>query len=145
LFLGIHVCTLDKQNHLLAPRAVQEQFIGDLYICRGFDHNLLILTENSFQEVYRRVMSLNLTDPLARLLFRLILGSASQIVVNESGQLNIPPGLMQFAEIQEQAIAIGMGDYLEIWSPDLWKKQEEELKDTEKNSARFSGLSIATR
>ena len=40
---------------------------------------------------------------------------------------------------------VGQGDYLEIWSPELWNVQAAELQDAETNAARFSMLSISTR
>ncbi len=145
LFLGKHHCTLDRQNRMLAPRAMQDRLTGGLYLSQGFDRNLLILTASAFQEVYRRVMSLNLADPLARLLLRLILGSARELEMKDSGQLSIPSELMDFAGLEDEAMLIGMGDYIEIWSLEAWNKQEEDLRNSEQNASRFAGLVVATR
>ncbi len=50
-----------------------------MYITQGFDRNLQVLTAGAFQEIYRKVISLNIADPLARLLLRLILGTATEL------------------------------------------------------------------
>ena len=112
---------------------------------QGFDRNLQVLTANAFQEIYRRVISLNIADPLARLLLRLILGSATELGVDKNNHLMIPDSLKDFANLHEDILLIGQGDYFEIWSPDLWSRQEAQLRDAETNSARFSLLTVATR
>jgi MraZ protein len=145
LFLGKYQSTLDGQNRLLAPQAIRDQLSGSLYVSQGFDRNLLILTGSVFEEIYKRVMTLNLADPLARLLQRLVLSSARELEINDDGQLSIPMELSEFADLQEKAMLVGLGDFIEIWSLEGWKLQEEELKNSDKNTARFAGLTLATR
>jgi MraZ protein len=145
LFLGKHACTLDQDNRLPAPSTFREELSSAVYITEGFDRNLLVLTGNAFQEIYERVRSLNIADPLARLLLRLILGTAHEAKADPDGYLAIPDELKDFAELHQDILLIGQGDYFEIWSPDLWNKQEIQLRDAETNSGRFSTLVIATR
>jgi DNA-binding transcriptional regulator/RsmH inhibitor MraZ len=53
--------------------------------------------------------------------------------------------LSEFAELKEKAMLVGLGDFIEIWSMEGWKQQEEELKNSDQNTARFAGLTLATR
>lgn len=145
MFLGKNFCTLDEQNRLLLPPAVQAQLSGEIYITQGFDRNLMFLTSHAFQAVYESVQALNIADPLARLLFRMILGSAFEARTSEQGQIVIPDDLQNFAALSGQVLLIGQGNYFEIWSPDQWKKQEEQLADAETNAGRFSGLTILAK
>jgi len=144
LFLGKHPCTLDRKNRFLAPSSFGEQFSGGFYITRGFDRNLLVFTSRAFQEIYRRVISLNIADPVARSLLRLLLSATHELRM-DSNYLTIPEELKDFAHLDEKILVIGQGDYFEIWAPQLWSKQELELGDTESNSSRFSALTVSTR
>ena len=145
LFLGKFSTTIDPKNRFSVPASFRAQLSGGAILTQGFDRNLQVLTANAFQEIYRRVTSLNIADPLARLLLRLILGTANELGVDKSNQLMIPENLMDYALLQKNILLIGQGDYFEIWSPDLWAKQEAQLRDAETNSARFSLLTVATR
>ena len=127
------------------PSAFRDQLAQGAYITQGFDRNLVILSADAFQEIYRRIKSLNLADPLARLLVRMILGTAHDLRIDGNGRILIPDELREFAALAEKALLIGQGDYLEIWSPELWTAQEAQLKDAEANAARFSMLTISTR
>jgi len=145
LFLGKHSSKLDKYNRLSTPSQFREELSNRSYITQGFDRNLLVLTRDAFQEIYRRVVSLNIADPLARILLRLILGTAHEVHLDKNGHLPIPDELKEFANLHEDVLLVGQGDYFEIWSADLWNNQETQLKDADTNSSRFSKLTVATR
>ena len=144
MFLGKHHCSFDAHSRLLLPAAFKDQLSGDLYITQGFDRNLLFLTARAFQEIYEGVKSLSIADPLSRLLLRMILGTTIEAGADGQGQVAIPDGLRDFAELGKDALLIGQGDYFEIWSPDLWKIQEIQLSDAEANASRFAMLTVST-
>ncbi len=143
MFLGKFSRTLDAKSRFSLPSSFREQIAGGVYIMQGFDRNLQVLTSSAFQEVYRSVTSLNVADPLARLLLRLILGTASRLGADPSNHLAIPGELKDFANLKEDIFLIGQGDYFEIWAPQLWEEQQVKISDAETNSTRFTMLSIA--
>lgn len=145
MFLGKYFCGLDKENGFIPPDGYKANIFAGVYITQGFDQNLWVLSHDAFQEIYKKLGTLNLTDPMARLLFRLLLGAATEAGVNEQGYLNIPDNLRNYALLEDKALLIGQGDYFEIWSPDLWEKQEDELRKMELNAERFSIFEITTR
>ena len=145
MFLGKLSTTLDPNNRFLVPGAFRAQLAGSAYLTQGFDRNLQVLTADAFQAIYRRVTSLNIADPLARLLLRLILGTATELGMGKNNRLMIPADLKNFANLHEDLVLVGQGDYFEIWSPEQWAGQETQLRDAETNSARFSLLTVATR
>ncbi len=144
MFLGKFSTPLEPNNRFSVPAAFRAQLSSRMYITQGFDRNLQVLTADAFQEIYRKVVSLNIADPLARLLLRLILGTATELGL-ENNNLMIPENLKEFAKLHDDIFLIGQGDYFEIWAPELWNKQEAQLGDAETNSARFSMLAVTTR
>ena len=111
---------------------------------QGMDRNLQVLPATAFEELYRQAASLNVADPLARLLRRLLLGSAFEIPDVKSS-IVIPTELKDFAGLKDGVMLVGQGDYFEIWAPELWAQQESELRDAEANGSRFAALTIGTR
>jgi MraZ protein len=145
LFIGQYSCVLKEGNRLSLPIGFCEFLKDGAYLIQGFDRNLLILTTDAFNEVYRRVTSISITDPLARLLLRLVIGTTSKLEVDNDKSVQLPPGLIHYANLNLDAVVVGQGDYFEIWSPELWARQESYLNDTEANAERFSTLTIVTR
>jgi len=95
--------------------------------------------------IYQRVMAMNLTDPTARLLRRIILGNASQLEVDKSGRILLPQTLRDFATLTKDAVLVGQGDYFEIWEPAAWQQQVNQVQDAEANAQRFATLDLKTR
>lgn len=145
MLIGLHTSILDTMNHLPMPAEFGDQFNDGLYITQGFDRNVMILTKSAFEKVYERVTSLNLADPLARILLRMILGTAYHTNIEPDGHIPIPGVLKEFAQLSDDVILIGLGDYVEVWSPELWAQQEEQLVNADANANRFSTLVISTR
>ena len=145
MFLGKYASVLDSKNRLSVPSAFSDKVLDGVYMTQGFDRNLLVLTTDAFEEIYRRVKSLNIADPLARLLLRMILSTADRVETDKDGFITIPVELIRFANLDKEVLFIGQGDYFEIWSPGLWRKQEAQLNDADTNATRFSTLTIATR
>ena len=126
------------------PPPYKAELTGGAYMTQGFDRNLQVLSVDAFQILCRQAASLNGADPLARLLLRLILGNAVEF--RQPGtSLAIPDNLKEYAQLNEDVLLIGQGDYFEVWAPEQWAEQESQLSDAEANATRFAGLKLATR
>ena len=134
MFIGRHTLTAHPNNKLAAPRGLLS---GNYYLTQGFEKNLLLIKKVDFEVLGNHVRQLSITDPLARLLSRLMLGNAVPLQITGGRYIQIPPNLACFAEIEDQAVLVGQGQYFEIWSPKLWQEQEARLLDTSSNASRF--------
>lgn len=144
MFLGKFSRTLDSQSRFSVPLAFRGSLARGAYVTQGFDRNLQVLTTDAFQQIYRTVVSLNIANPVARSLLRLILGTAHEAGVDANGDLIIPEELKQSASLNNDIFLIGQGEYFEIWSPDQWDQQEVQLRDAEANASRFAALTVTT-
>lgn len=145
MFLGQHSSLLQDDYRLSLPLKFREIFADGIYLTKGFDHNLLILTTGAFETISQHISSLNITDPIARLLMRLIFGSACQLEIEMKNQFQLPKDMVEFAGLKEKVLIVGQGDYCEIWSEEKWLEQESRLFNIDENSKRFSGLNVTTR
>jgi MraZ protein len=145
LFLGKHPSTLDRKSRFAAPPVYQHELAGGAYVLQGFERNLLVLPPQAFETMYRTVTTQNLADPLVRSLLRMLLGSAQEVSLDKSSRLALPEDLKEFAQLEGDVLLVGQGDFFEVWQPDLWEEQEDQLRDAVTNSSRFSTLNITTR
>lgn len=143
MLLGLYTSILETDNRLKLPDPMPDRYKDGVYITRGFDRNIMALTMQAFTAIYEKITALNLADPVARLLLRMILGSAQQAAVTFDGRLEIPESLKRFAELGSEVVLVGQGDFIELWSPAIWQIQADQLLSVEAN--RFSTLSVTTR
>ena len=142
MFSGQFSSKLTSTNQLTPPQGFGEMLTQGSMITRGFDRNLMVLTSQAFQKLSSRVMSMNLTDPNARMLMRMLLGNANEITIDKAGQMIIPDKLRKIASLQSPTVLVGMGDFFEIWSAEAWSDQEIKLSESESDPNRYSTLNL---
>jgi MraZ protein len=144
MFLGKYQHTIDNKGRLTIPSRFRELLVADgAYITQGFDRNLMAYTVPAFERIYERVNRMNMTDANARLLKRLIFSSAERVEVDRAGRILIPEHLRQAADLLNETIIVGSGDYFEIWAPEAWAEQFEQINDSGANTQRFALLDLS--
>jgi MraZ protein len=87
---------------------------------------------------------MNLADPTARLLRRLILANAYPVEVDKVGRVLVPQNLRTVLGVENgELVVAGQGDYFEVWTPTDWKTQMDLLLDAEANNERFATLNLS--
>jgi MraZ protein len=143
MFLGHFQHTLDEKGRLMVPARFRELLDGGAYVTQGLDQCLMVLTSSYFHQVYADLSAMNLADPNARLLRRMILANAFPIEVDKVGRMLLPQGLRDFAGLDKEAIVAGQGGYFEVWAPAPWNEQVKQIQDTQANNQRFAALNLS--
>lgn len=143
-FFGTYQHNLDDKGRLMIPAAYRALLVGNAFITKGFDNCLMVMTETYFNQVYERIQAMNVADPTARMLRRLILANAYPVETDKIGRILLPQNLRTLNSIQSgELVLLGQGEYFEIWTPDMWRTEEEKTKDAEANNARFATLDLS--
>ena len=143
MFLGQFQHNLDDKGRLMIPARFRELLAAGAFITQGFDKCLMVMTDVYFKEVYDRISAMNLADPMARLLRRLILSNAYPVEADKVGRILIPQNLRQVITLDGEAIVAGQGEYFEVWTPAAWDAQMAQLQDLETNDQRFAMLDLS--
>jgi MraZ protein len=144
MFLGQFQHNLDDKGRLMIPARFRELLEGGAFITQGFDKCLMVMTDVYFKQVYERIEAMNLADPTARLLRRLILSNAYPVEADKVGRILVPQNLRAFLGIENgELIVAGQGEYFEVWTPALWSEQMAQLQNTEANTHRFAALDLS--
>lgn len=143
MFLGQFQHNFDEKGRLMIPARYRELLAAGAFITQGFDKCLMVMTDAYFAQVYDRINSMNLADPTARLLRRLILSNAYPVEVDKVGRILVPGNLRPVIALNGEAIVAGQGDYFEVWNPAEWNQQMDQLQDIETNNQRFATLDLS--
>ena len=146
MFLGRFYHNLDDKGRLTIPASFRNLLLAEsgAYVLQGFDQNLMVLPSSTFESLSRRVNQMSMTDQAARLLRRLIFSTADRVEVDKAGRILIPQFLRQAAGLESGVVIVGSGEFFEIWSPEYWNAQAEQLQDTQSNALRFSALNLTS-
>ncbi len=144
MFLGQYRHTIDAKGRLIIPARFRALLADGAYLTKGFDQNLMVMPATYFDRVYGRIDAMNLADPTARLLRRLILANAYQVNVDKAGRILLPQHLREDLNLAGDAVVVGQGSYFEIWQPEAWEAQISLLQDAVANAQRFAALDLST-
>ncbi|MFH1184629.1 MAG: division/cell wall cluster transcriptional repressor MraZ [Chloroflexota bacterium] len=142
MFLGQYQHALDEKGRLTVPARFRELLDGGAFVTQGLDQCLVVMTSASFAQTLSDLSAMNMADPNARLLRRVILSNAYPIEVDKAGRVLVPQQLREFAGLDGDAIVAGQGDYFEVWSPKTWNEQMQQIQDTQANYQRFAALNL---
>lgn len=143
MFLGTYEHTLDPKGRMTIPVKYRELVSDGAYITKGFDQNLMVLTAVVFQNLFNRISSMNMADPTARELRRLMFANAFAVEFDKSGRILIPQILRTHASLDGNTIILGNGSYFEIWSPTLWQDHSEKVANSDANNERYATLDLS--
>ena len=111
-----------KMRKMLSPDA-QERFV----VVRGLETCLYLYPITEWYEVENYLSKANNFTRTGRIAKRNFLRYAEDAVLDKQHRLALPYEHTNYAQINGKAIFIGMGQYIEIWSPDVLAKIDADL------------------
>ena len=127
MFRGANKVTLDAKGRLAMPTRYRERIVersnGRLIatIDRA-DRCLLIYPLPEWEEIELKLRRLPTLNPLARRLQRLMIGHATDLDLDGSGRILLPPSLREYAGLSRAAMLIGQGNRFELWDETQWNQ-----------------------
>lgn len=131
-FRGINSVNLDDKGRFAIPKRYRESIAdaSDNQLIATIDlHSpcLLIYTQDEWEVIERKLMSLPNVDPQARLYQRLLLGHATEVEMDSQGRMLLPGLLRDHAKLDKQAILLGQGNKFELWSQEFWDADRPDM------------------
>jgi MraZ protein len=135
MLIGHYQTKTSAKGRLAFPKKFR-QLLGDkLIITVGYEKSLMIVSPESWEKVVGQVTNRQLTLQPARATDRFLLGSAFEVELDAQGRFIVPPYLRNYAQIEAEAVFIGVGNRVELWSLPRWQEYEKYLEKNIENLA----------
>jgi MraZ protein len=145
MFLNQYQHCFDDKGRLTIPAKFRDLPESGVVVIQGLDRNLMVLPPDIFRVISDRLLKMSITDPDARQLRHIILGNALEVTLDGSGRILLSPNLREYADLKDNVVFVGQGDYFEIWSVEQWQLEQAKINDPEVNAQRFTTLDLSTR
>ena len=130
MFRGANKLTLDAKGRLAMPtryrERLQERCGGNLVVTVDKDQCLLIYPFPDWEELERKLMKLPSLNVQARRLQRLMVGHATELELDGSGRILLPPSLREYGLLNRDVMLIGQGLRFELWDETRWNERRDE-------------------
>ena len=128
---GEYECKMDPKGRLVLPAKIKtnlpEASGNQVVLTRGFEPCLILYPRTEWKVIYDKVAGLNEFNEEYRHFQRNFFRGNTEIELDNTGRFIIPRTMARYAEIDKEAIVVGLGNRVEIWNPD--KYEEYLIKD----------------
>jgi len=142
MFLGQYEHSIDSKGRLTIPARFRDLLIDGAYITLGFDNSLMVMTSDYFNRMVQKINAMNMADPTSRQFRRFIFSKADHQEIDRAWRILIKQFLRDSVGLQDTVIVVGVGEYVEIWTPEAWNRQNEALQNAEETAERFASLDL---
>ena len=121
MLMGEYSHSLDTKGRLIMPAKLRQD-IGDKFILtKGLDGCLFAFSQTEWNNFEEKLKGLPLSDKNARNFVRFFLSGATECEIDKQGRFLIPTNLRISANLEKDAIIIGVGTRIEIWNKETWE------------------------
>ena len=129
MFRGLNKISLDTKGRISIPtkyRSELSKYGSNELVCTiDIDQCLLLYPKKVWLEIERTIMALPSLDKSSRMLQRLMVGYASELLLDRHNRILVPIELREFSGIKKSAMFIGQGQRFEIWNYQSWNQSRD--------------------
>src|SRR6478736_4171659 len=126
-FTSQYESKLDAKGRIVLPARIKAQLpqdggVQELAVRRGFEQCLVLYPMVEFKKVFSKISGLNEFNEENRKLQRNFLSGVVTIELDGNGRFLLPKTMLTYAQIDKEAMLVGMGNKVEIWNPTIYEK-----------------------
>ncbi|HCD53604.1 MAG TPA: division/cell wall cluster transcriptional repressor MraZ [Balneolaceae bacterium] len=130
-FKGQYEHSIDEKGRVSFPAKMRKLLSPDAHdrfvVVRGIESCLYLYPENEWQNVESALSKANNFTRAGRIAKRNFLRFAEDVSLDKQNRIGIPADHLTYAAIDSKAVFIGMGQYIEVWSPEKLNQADENL------------------
>ena len=121
MLIGEYEHSLDVKGRLILPAKIREDMGEKFIVTKGLDGCLFGFSQTEWANFEEKLKTLPLTNKNARDFVRFFLSGATECEIDKQGRFLIAGNLREYANLEKDAVIIGVGTRIEIWNKDKWK------------------------
>lgn len=132
--------SLDQKNRIFTPAKLREDLGSPFVVAKDLREKCLKVYSLSGWDAYIAPLKAQ-NRKLQEKVLRYLHASNVQVTPDAQGRIVLPQELVEYAEIEKNAVVVGCGDYAEIWSEAAYEKMKSET-DVEEMLKELEALGL---
>ena len=120
MFMGEYTHSIDIKGRVIVPAKFRDDLGEHFVVTKGLDGCLFVYDNKEWAAFEEKLKTLPLTNKEARAFVRFFLAGAATVEVDKQGRILLPNVLREFAKLDKEAVLVGVGSRVEIWSKESW-------------------------
>lgn len=130
IFTSQYEHTIDQKGRMFIPSKYRDMLGTTLYLGKGTEGNLYIMTVEGWNEYIAQVME-KVPVTKYKKVYRRLFSKVTDLQMDSQGRILIPPSYLEHAGLTTNAVITGCGTRAEIWSPERLAVEEDDTDDRE--------------
>ena len=131
VFFGEYQINFSGSGRLLLPKKVRELLKGNTFILtKGFGICLAGYDKDDWEKRATELLNPSLLQPNDMDNRRYIFSSLVYLEIDDQGRFVVPKNLLEYGQINEKVVIIGVGDHFEIWDTKKWNEYGAKIKNS---------------
>lgn len=126
--MGEYSHTIDNKGRLIMPVKFREGLGDKFIITKGLDNCLFAYSLDEWGSLEEKLKKLPFTKSDARAFVRFFFSGATECEFDKQGRILVPQNLREYAELDKEAVIIGVSSRIEIWGSEVWRKYSSEAE-----------------
>lgn len=133
MLIGSYLGLLGEKRRTAIPKKFLEYLGKDLILAKWYESCLILINQEFWNSLFGRltgeskIISIGVRD-----IERFILGSAFEVEPDKQGRIIIPEILVEYSELNNDLVFLGLGDRVEIWNKQVWDQKVKEISEISK-------------
>ena len=127
MLIGRQDSRIDEKNRIAFPKKFRGELGERLIVTQGFEGSLIVVSTERWKSLLEGTEGMPFTKKSARETQRFLLGTATEVELDDKGRFILPSHLKTYAKISQDIVFLGISRYVEIWDKKLWEEHNEEL------------------
>ncbi len=129
MLIGEFETKITSNNRAALPKKFRDELGEGLILMNGYEGCLIIVDKQRFLALTKDITEGRFINDSVRDLTRFLVGTAQEIVLDKQGRFVLPQSLLEYSEISDSAIFLGLFNWVELWDTRRWKDRKKYILD----------------
>ena len=120
---GTYFHNVDDKGRVIMPVKFKRELGTEFIITAGYDKSLMVMSYEDWNKFLARFD--NAPPSKVRWIKRYFLSHMTEVSTDKQGRMQIPQLLRQKIGVEDEAVLVGNGDMVEIWTPQEWEASQK--------------------
>ncbi len=134
MFRGQFTYSIDSKGRISIPAKLRKQISSEandaFVMTQGTGTCIDLYPLNEWQQIEERLLKLNSFSPDDALFIRMMLQNAAEDTMDSQSRILIPQPLIEYAQIENDVLILGVLKKIEIWNPRIYKEYISNTNET---------------
>jgi len=125
MLIGEFKNQVGEKNRVAFPKKFREELGEKLIVTQGYEGCLVIVSPFQWQTMIDESSSGPFVSQSVRDTSRFLLGGAAEVELDDQGRFVISPNLIEYAQIKNEIIFLGLSRWVEVWDAERWLQRKQ--------------------